>query len=157
VVAHGRPPKLSACVECHLPNGVGGPESAVITGLPVAYIEQQFEEFRSERRGCGASKGTPCATAVLRVSQQIAASGPKAAAAYYSKLEYRSRLRVVEAATVPKTVVSAWALVRDPRGGTESIGQRILELPDDASHYLRGDWRTTITAYVPPGSLARGK
>src|SRR5262249_51171609 len=30
VVAHGRPPKLSACVECHLPNGVGGPESAVI-------------------------------------------------------------------------------------------------------------------------------
>lgn len=157
VVEHGRPPSLSACVMCHLPNGVGGPESAVIAGLPVAYIEQQFEEFRTERRRCAASKGTPCATAMLRVSQQIAEPDLKAAAAYYSKLAYRSRIRVVEAATVPKIVVSAWALVRDPQGGIEPIGQRILELPDDAARYFRGDWRTTITAYVPPGSLARGK
>jgi cytochrome c553 len=157
VVAHGGPPGLSPCVECHLPNGVGGPESAVIAGLPVAYIEQQFEEFRLERRRCAASKGAPCAAAMLRVSQQIAASDLKAAAAYYSTLEYRPRIRVVEAAIVPKTFVSAWALVRDPQVGTEPIGQRILELPDDASRYLRGDWRTTITAYVPPGSIARGK
>jgi cytochrome c553 len=157
VVAHGRPPQLPACVECHLPSGVGGPESAVIAGLPAAYIEQQFEEFRTGRRTCAASRGTPCATAMARVSQQITAPELKAAAAYYASLEYRSRIRVVEAATVPRSAVSVWALVRDPRGGTEPIGQRILELPDDAARYFRGDWRATITAYVPPGSLARGK
>lgn len=157
VVAHGRPPQLPACVECHLPSGVGGPESAAIAGLPAAYIERQFEEFRTERRRCAASRGTPCATAMTQVAQHIDALDLKAAAAYYASLEYRSRIRVVEAAMVPNTVVSAWALVRDPRGGTEPIGQRILEVPDDAVRYFRGDWRATITAYVPPGSLARGK
>jgi cytochrome c553 len=157
VVARGRPPQLPACVECHLPSGVGGPESAVIAGLPANYIEQQFEEFRTERRRCAASRGTPCATAMARVSQHISALDLTAAAAYYASLEYRSRIRVVESATVPNTVVSAWARVRDPRGGTDPIGQRILEVPDDAVRYFRGDWHTTITAYVPPGSLARGK
>ena len=157
IVAHGRPPQLPACVECHLPSGVGGPESAAIAGLPAAYIERQFDEFRTRRRSCAASRGTPCATAMARVSQTIEALDLKTAAAYYASLEYRSRIRVVEAPTVPKTVISTWAWVRDPRGGTEPIGQRILELPDDAVRYFRGDWRATITAYVPPGSLARGK
>lgn len=69
VVAHGRPPTLPACVECHLPSGVGGPESAAVAGLPAAYIEQQSEEFRSGRRRCAASPGTHCATAMARVSQ----------------------------------------------------------------------------------------
>ena len=157
VVAHGHPPQLPACVECHLPSGVGGPESAAIAGLPSAYIEQQFEEFRTERRRCAAARGVPCATAMARVSQRITDVDLKTAAAYYASLEYRSRIRVVETATVPKTVVSTWARVRDPRGGTEPIGPRILELPDDEVRYFRGDWRATITAYVPPGSLARGK
>lgn len=157
VVAHGRAPELSACVECHLPNGVGGPESAAIAGLPAAYIEQQFEEFSSGRRRCAVPPGTPCATAMTRVSQHIAAPELKAAAAYYASQEYRSRIRVVETATVPKSAVSVWARVRDPHGGTEPIGERVLELPDDAARYFRGDWRSTITAYVPPGSIARGK
>jgi cytochrome c553 len=157
VVEHGRPPQLPACVECHLPSGVGGPESAVIAGLPARYIAQQFDEFRSGRRRCAGSPGTPCATAMARVSQHIAAADLEAAAAYYANLTYRPRIRVIKAATVPKSAVSAWARVRDPRGGSEPIGQRILELPDDAVQYFRGDWRSTITAYVPPGSVASGK
>jgi cytochrome c553 len=157
VVAHGRPPQLSPCIECHLPTGVGGPESAAIAGLSADYIERQFEEFRTGRRNCAASRGTPCATAMARISQQITASELKAAAAYYAGLEYRSRIRVVEAATAPRSVISSWAWVRDPRGGTGPIGQRILELPDDAARYFRGDWRVAITAYVPPGSIERGR
>jgi cytochrome c553 len=39
----------------------------------------------------------------------------------------------------------------------QAIGHRIIELPDVPQNFERRDSRTTFTAYVPPGSLARGK
>ena len=37
VVAHGRRPAVRACAQCHLPNGLGHPQSANLAGLPAAY------------------------------------------------------------------------------------------------------------------------
>jgi cytochrome c553 len=64
---------------------------------------------------------------------------------------------VVEAALVPKTEVVGYDLAAIKGEGKEPIGERILELPDDPTLFYLGDWRTRITAYVPPGSIARGK
>ena len=49
VVGHGRK-EVRACATCHLPNGLGHPESANLAGLPAAYIERQMEDFKSGKR-----------------------------------------------------------------------------------------------------------
>ncbi|MBS0469444.1 MAG: c-type cytochrome [Proteobacteria bacterium] len=156
VVAHGRPPKLFACAFCHLPNGVGGPDSAAITGLSASYIEREFAEFRSGRRGCAIPKGAQCSGAMHDEAAAVMADELKAAAAYFASQTYVSRIKVVEAATVPKTKVEFYSLVRDGTG-SEPIGNRILEVPDDARLFWLGDWRAPVIAYVPPGSIARGR
>ncbi len=157
VVQHGHAPDLMACSYCHLATGVGSPEDAAVAGLPAAYIEEQFQEFRSGRRHCAVAEVEPCAESMAKVASAISPDELKQAAAYFSKLPYRTRIHVVEAAMVPKTHVYGLTLARLDGAGEEPIGVRILELPDDLDPFENGDWRTAITAYVPPGSLARGK
>lgn len=156
VVAHGHRPQLWACGYCHLPTGTGDPAGAPLAGLPAAYIEQQLAEFRAGRRQCAVAN-TACGKDMPPVARVVSAADAKAAAIYFSKLRYHSRTRVVEVAMVPKTRNGSFFLVRLGSGGEEPIGMRILELPDDAALEGDGDWRVPITAYVPPGSLARGK
>jgi len=47
--------------------------------------------------------------------------------------------------------------VKSPEGGTESLGRRIVEMPDDVDQFELRDSRATFTAYVPVGSLAKGE
>ena len=157
VVLHGHAPALTACSYCHLPTGVGSPEDAVIAGLPTAYIEEQIDEFRSGRRQCAVPAVIPCGTAMNKAARAVNDDELKQAAAYYAQIPYRSRLHVVEAAMAPKAEVDGFSFARMRSGGTEPIGHRILELADNRILFEYGDWRTTITAYVPPGSIARGR
>jgi cytochrome c553 len=156
VVAHGRPPKLLACALCHLPTGIGGPDSAALTGLPASYIVEQFGEFASGRRGCPVKKGAPCSNDMHDEALAATAAEVKAAADYFAAQKFKSRLRVVEAATVPKTKVVYYSLVRAGTGD-EPIGARIIEIPEDMKLFWLGDWRSPVVAYVPPGSIARGR
>jgi cytochrome c553 len=156
VVSRGRAPHLFPCAVCHTPLGLGDPASAAITGLPVAYIEQQFEEFRSGRRRCPVTNDESCANAMQHESQAVTAAELAAAARYFAGLKYRPALRVIETARVPKTRNGGFYLVALD-SGTEPIGERIIEVPDQARLSTEGDWRSGVTAYVPPGSLARGK
>jgi len=43
-----------------------------------------------------------------------------------------------------------------PDGGTEPIGRRIIETPEDAVRFELRDPRSGFIAYVPTGSLSRG-
>jgi cytochrome c553 len=156
VVAHGRRPKLLACSYCHLPTGVGDPASAALAGLPAAYIEQQLAEFRAGRRQCAVANSA-CGYAMPRVARAVSAAEARAAAIYFSKLRYHSRVHVVEAAMVPKTRYESLFPVRLVSGGEEPLGLRILQMPDNPGLEHDDDWRVPVTAYVPPGSLARGK
>ncbi len=47
-------------------------------------------------------------------------------------------------------------LARDPEGGTEPIGNRIIEVAEDFERFEKRDSRTPYIAYVPKGSLRRG-
>ena len=58
-----------------------------------------------------------------------------------------------ETDTVPKTSMRL-AL---PGGGTEPIGSRVVELPEDEAAAVARDPRSGFVAYVPTGSIARGK
>jgi cytochrome c553 len=157
VVAHGRAPLVPACAWCHLPTGVGDPAAAAIAGLPAAYIEQQFAEFRSGRRRCAVAKDLTCSAAMLKVARAITPADLSAAADYFAHLSYHSRIGVIETARAPMTRNGGFELLARVHAGTEPIGDRIIEVPEDALLEYEGDWRSGITAYVAPGSIARGK
>ena len=80
-----------------------------------------------------------------------------AAAEYFAALKPKRIIKVVESETIPKTGPSRLFYVKSPEGGTEPLGQRIVEMPDDVDQFELRDSRATFTAYVPVGSVAKGE
>jgi cytochrome c553 len=79
------------------------------------------------------------------------------AARYFAGLRFTPRARVIEAARIPRMRQAAFVYARIPGAGTEPIGSRIVEGPPDFErHELRDDGMTYV-AYVPPGSIKRGR
>lgn len=156
VVAHGRKPDFFACAYCHLPNGEGRPENASLAGLPASYIIRQIAEFKSGARKSSEPGFLPASNMTDREwkasDQQIAV-----AADYFSKLERKPWIRVVETNTVPKTHVAGWMLVADTPAANEPIGQRIIETPENLERTELRDDTSGFVAYVPEGSIKRGK
>lgn len=81
----------------------------------------------------------------------------EAAAAYFSALQPRAAIRVVEAESVPKTKVTGWHLAVAADDETEPLGQRIVEVPENLEYFALRDGRARFIAYVPPGSVQRGQ
>ena len=156
VVAHGRRPDFFACAYCHLPNGEGHPESASLAGLAASYIITQIADFRSGARKSSEPTFLP---ALNMTDREWKASDQEIAAAadYFSKLERKPWIRVVETSTVPKTHVAGWMLVADTPAATEPIGQRIIETPENFERAELHDDTAGFVAYVPEGSIKRGK
>ena len=65
------------------------------------------------------------------------------AAKYFASLKPGSSVKVVETDTVPKAA----------DGGTEPIGKRIVEVPENS----KADSKAQFIAYVPKGSIAKGE
>jgi cytochrome c553 len=148
VVAHGT--KTFACGSCHLPTGTGHDESAYLAALPSPYFVQQMADFKS-----GARKGFGV---MPTIAQALTDDEVQSAAAYFASLKERPWVRVVETDTVPKTYVAPGNIrLKLPDGGTEPIGSRIVELPEDEEAALNRDPRSGFVAYVPTGSIARGE
>jgi cytochrome c553 len=154
-VAHGRPPSTYACGFCHLPNGLGRPENASLAGLPAEYIVQQVANFRNGSRKSSVASLPP--TLMIATANGVSDAEVKAAAAYFSFLKPRPWIKVVEAATVPKTRVLGFMLVPDGSGDSEPIGNRVIEMPQDVARTELRDSRSGFIAYAPPGSLAQGE
>lgn len=156
IVAHGRKPDVYACGYCHLPNGLGRPENASLAGLSVGYIVHQLTDFRSGARKSSDPRHLPTTNMITHetkaTEQEIAA-----AAKYFSELPRKLWIRVVETSIVPKTHVSGWMLVADTPAATEPIGQRLIEMPEDLERTELRDDSFGFVAYVPEGSLERGK
>lgn len=155
IVGRSRAPAVYACAFCHLPNGAGRPENASIAGLSVAYIKAQLAAFREGSRPGSEPRRKPNSM-MMEVAKNLTPSEVEESAAYFAALTPRSYIKVVEAPVVPRTV-TGWMLAKAPEGGTEPIGNRIIELAEDVERFERRDSRVRYVAYVPPGSLARGK
>jgi cytochrome c553 len=154
-VAFGSKPAAFACGFCHLPNGLGRPENASLAGLPAEYIVQQVANFRDGSRKSSVPSLPP--TLMIATANGVSDADLKSAAAYFSSLKPRPWIRVVEAATVPKTRVLGFMLVPDGSGESEPIGNRVIEMPEDVPRTELRDSRSGFIAYAPPGSLARGE
>jgi len=156
IVARGREPVVFACGYCHLPSGQGRPENASLTGLPREYIIQQMADWRAGLRRSSEPLHGP-ASAMQAIGANATPEEVESAADYFSSLEPRKWIRVIETDTVPETVVAGWMYVEAPGGGDEPIGNRILEMPEDLELTEMRDDRSGFIAYVPVGSIARGQ
>lgn len=156
VVARGRKPDVRACGSCHRAEGTGGPENAGIAGLPAAYFVQQMADFKS---GARKSSGPQRSSVLLMTAAAKAMSDDevRAAAEYFSALKPKRIIKVVESDSVPRTYIARLFFVKKPEGGSEPLGRRIVEMPDDVEHFELRDSRSQFTAYVPRGSIARGE
>jgi cytochrome c553 len=157
IVAHGRAPDAYACGYCHSPSGQGRPENASLAGLPAAYILNQVTDFKTgARRSAWRGSYLPSTLMVHSVTHTTDAE-LAAAAEYFAAQVLRPRVRVVERERVPRAHVVGWVYVADQSGTVEPLGQRLLEFAPDALRHENRDDQLRYIAYVPPGSIGRGK
>jgi cytochrome c553 len=150
IVRSGAANKGFACGSCHLYSGYGHPESANLAGLSADFIVQQMADFKSGDRIDPARMNT--------ISQATSDEDAKQAADYFASLKPTTWIKVMEADTVPKTWVNAARMrLPLPNGGTEPVGNRIIELPQDPARATARDPKSGFIAYVPPGSIAKGE
>jgi cytochrome c553 len=117
---------------------------------------QQIADFKTGARTTSVSQRIP-PQLMIKTAKGITDAEIEAAAAYFSGLTPRATIKVVETATVPKTRVAGWFLAALPGGETELIAGRIIEVPDDLERFEMRDARSHFIAYVPPGSIERGR
>jgi cytochrome c553 len=157
VVATGRKPDVRACSLCHYPNGKGRPENAGVAGLPRSYFLQTMADFRDGNRK-SAEPRKANTNIMITIAKAMTDEEMSAAAEYFGSMKWTPWIKVVEADTVPKTRVQAGLFVKLEGNETEPIGNRIIEMPEDTerSEVFR-DPRSGFVAYVPRGSVAKGK
>jgi len=155
---HPMPPSLVqkghgaalACGACHLMSGEGHPESAGLTGYTAAYLVQQMADFKSGVRKDAARMNA--------IAKDVSDEESRQVAEWFAALKPRAWTKVTEAAMVPKTFVGQGRMrFVSPGGGMEPIGNRIITVPEDQARARSRDPRSGFIAYVPPGSLAKGK
>jgi cytochrome c553 len=155
IVKNGRR-DVRACAYCHQPSGVGRPENASLAGLTENYIKEQLANFKSGGRLGAEPKRTP-QNLMNQIAANLSEEEATEAAKYFSSLKLGSFVKIVETDVVPKTFVSGGMLAKSPEGGMEPIGHRIIEVPEDLQRAENRDPRTPFIAYVPKGSLQKGK
>ena len=156
VVSNGRKPGVFACGHCHLPNGQGRPENESVAGLPTAYIVQQMADFKNGLRK-SSDPGMLSVTNMVLLSKSVTGDDVKAAADYFSSIKLKPWIRVIEVENVPRTRIAGGMLVLADGGGTEPIGERVIEVPENLERTELRDPTSGFIAYVPKGSLEKGK
>jgi cytochrome c553 len=150
VVQGGSGSTALACGACHLMSGQGHPESADVAGMPVEYVVRQMMDFKNGTRIDPARMN-----AIAKVTSD---EDSRKAAEWFAALKPTVWVKVTENDTVPKSYVSTKGRMRLPLpgGGTEALGKRIIELPQDPARATSRDPHSGFVAYVPPGSIAKG-
>jgi cytochrome c553 len=151
VVAHGRKEtNARACILCHLTSGAGHPESAGIAGRSAI--------------SCASSRSSPVvhakvpATSMIPIAKGLTEEDYKIAAEYFANLKPIVWYKVVETDTVPKSYLGNGAMrFPEEHGGSEPIGNRIIELPQNDLSAESRDPRTGFVAHVPVGSVKKGE
>jgi len=144
-------PMPNACGTCHLMSGQGHPESADIAGMPAEYIIRQMNYFKTGARKEEGRMGP--------IARAVPDEDVRQAAEYFAAIKPAPFVKVIETATPPKTYISADARHRRimPEGGTEPIGRRIIQVPEDPMQVTIRNPHSGFIAYVPPGSIRKGE
>lgn len=158
IVRNGRD-GVRACGLCHLADGSGRPENAPVNGLHVEYFIQQMEDFKNGLRRSADPRKTNT-NLMAGFAKGATDDEVRAAAEYFAAQPYPRRIRVIESRTAPKVRLQGGMYMTIPAGdggGMVPIGDEIVEVPDDNLRAEARDTRLGWTAYVPVGTLSRGK
>jgi cytochrome c553 len=155
VVAKGRKPTVMACAFCHTPTGQGRPENSALAALPEAYFKQQLYDLRSgARKASGPEQYLPSQN-MLKIAKAMTDEEIDASAKYFAQQKLRRRVYIIESLRIPRAERAAW--IYEEVGGTEDLEDRLLEVTNELPRHERRDDRLEYLAYVPPGSINRGK
>jgi cytochrome c553 len=149
---------LQACALCHYPNGQGKMENGHVSGLSATYILQQLEAFENgTRRSADPRKANTNVMAMI--AARLTDDEKQQVAEYYSSMDYRPMVRVIETVEVPQVRSTNNGLMLPvPDMPPTPLGQRIIEVPEDPEKTeMMRDPRGGFIAYVPVGSLAKGE
>jgi cytochrome c553 len=160
IIKHG-PAKLKegrrGCGFCHLPNGLGRPENAPVAALPPAYFAQQLHDFRDGLRH-SADPRKPNTNTMIDLARAMTEEEIQQAAKYFAAVSWKPRVKIVETSMVPKTRIVGNLFLATEEGRSEPIAGRIIEVPEDEEQSeTHRNPRAGFIAYVPEGSLERGK
>jgi cytochrome c553 len=148
------------CTLCHLPDGSGRPENAPISAYHPTYFMQQMQDFRDGLRKSADPRKANTNT-MIGFAKATTREEDLAAAQYFAQQPYPRRIKVVESKTAPKVRLQGgmhMAVPANEGGGMVPIhADEIVEIPDDNLRAEARDTRMPWTAYVPPGTLNRGK
>ena len=148
------------CTLCHLPDGSGRPENAPISAYHPTYFMQQMQDFRDGLRK-SADPRKANTNVMIGFAKATTREEDMAAAQYFAQQPYPRRIKVVESKTAPKVRLQGgmhMAVPANEGGGMVPIpAGEIVEIPDDNLRAEARDTRMPWTAYVPPGTLNRGK
>src|SRR5262249_6862464 len=144
---------------CHYPNGKGRTENAGTAGLTKNYMIETMHDMRDGLRKSSESKKVNVHQ-MIDFTRTMTEEELETAAGYFASLRWTPWIRVVETNMVPKTFNSngLYLKLEGDKAGVEPIGNRIVETPESTLHTdtLR-DPHSGFIAYVPAGSLAKGK
>jgi len=155
-VISGRAGAYNACGQCHLIDGGGKPDTSDLRGLPVDYMLQQLADMRHDHRHASIN-GAPLAK-MIEIAKALPLDDARQASEYFHSIKPVKRLRLIEGDVVPVTRPAAHAIQKvDPSGATEPIGTRIIEVPQDFERTSLRDPSSGFIAYVPAGSIKKGK
>jgi cytochrome c553 len=162
IMKHG-PASLMAergrgCASCHLPNGKGRPENAPPAGQPFGYTMQTLRDFRDGKR-VSADPRKPNTPTMTALAKAMTEEEMREAAEYFAAMPWTPWIRVVEAERIPEMHLEEGGMhITVGKEPTEPLAGRIVETPEDAyqANMVRNP-RSGWVAYVPVGSLARGK
>ncbi len=160
IIKHG-PSKMKegrrGCGFCHLPNGLGRPENAPVASLPPAYFAQQLHDFRDGLRR-SADPRKPNTNTMIDLARAMTEEEITEASKYFAAVSWKPRVKIVETTLVPKTRIVGNLFLATEEARTEPINGRIIEVPEDEEQTeTHRNPRVGFVAYVPEGSLARGK
>ena len=126
-------------------------------GCRSPYFIQQMNDFRDGLRK-SAEPRKKNTNVMITIAKAMTPEEIKVSAEYFGAMKWTPWVRVVEASTVPKMVSRGGIWIPVEGGGSEPIGTRVVETPEnpERTEILR-DPRSGFIAYVPVGSIKKGE
>ena len=144
-----------ACAYCHLPDGGGRPENAKLAGLSRGYIFAQVRALHAGDRQ-PAKSGWPPTVLMQDAIANLTDTQILEAAEYFSSQKNTSYVRVSEREFAPAHKAGCGIYVADA-GHLVALKNRIVEMPTDTARFEARDPHSEYIAYVPKGSIGRGR
>ena len=129
----------------------------MIAGLPADYFVQQVKDMRTRARRSGSPLPFPSAVAMQQIADSVTDAEVEEAARYFAKVRARRASRVVETDSVPRFMPLNGLSTVLPGNEREPLGDRLVEVAVDLRRHELHDPMAEYVAYVPRGSLARGR